>query len=106
MRSLAAVCHTAPLSVRVSLRGIRPSRTALPGLGRVHISATHWESMGVGEEGGSRREKGRGEGEKKIRRENKKGRGTCLIAVIYITIARTRHYLVPHNSTMFGTMVT
>ena len=39
--------------------------------------------MGVGEEGGSRREKGREEGERKIRRENKKGRGTCLIAVIY-----------------------
>ena len=73
MRSLAAVCHTAPLSVWVSLRGIRPPRTALPGLGRVHISATHWGSMGVGEEGGSRREKGRGEGRGKSEERTRKG---------------------------------
>lgn len=54
VRSLVAVCHTAPQSVRVSLRGIHPPRTALPGLRRVYISAIHWESMEVGEEGSGR----------------------------------------------------
>ena len=72
MHSLAVVCHTVPPSVQVSWRGIPPPRTAPPELERVHTSATHWESMGVGEKERRGRRKYKEEWERK-RAEEKGG---------------------------------